>query len=68
MVVTVRVLNINKQFLNVVIPENGLFGFIKIPNNDRNNEQSKPPYERGMFIKAVITGFPFDERKHRDRQ
>lgn len=38
MVVTVKILSVsqNKQFLNVVIPENGLFGFIKLPN-DRNN-------------------------------
>ena len=36
MVVTVKILSVNKQFLNVVIPENGLFGFIKIPM-DRGN-------------------------------
>lgn len=36
MVVTVRVLNVHNQYLNVVIPENGLFGFIKL-FNDKNN-------------------------------
>lgn len=58
MVVTVKILSVNKQFLNVVIPENGLFGFIKIPQ-DRINEK-KVEYEKGQYIKAVITGFPFD--------
>lgn len=66
MVVTVRVLNVNPQFLSVVIPQNGLFGHIKLPmdkgNNDRNN---KPKYEKGTFIKAVIIGFPFDDRRQR---
>lgn len=60
MVVTVRVLSVNQQFLNVVIPENGLFGYIKLPNDktgDRNTS-NKPKYEKGMFLKAVITGFP----------
>lgn len=59
MVVTVKVLSVNRQFLNVVIPENGLFGYIRLPNDNRNN--SKPvQYEKGQFIKAVITGFSFD--------
>ena len=59
MVVTVRVLSVNPQFLNVVIPENGLFGYIKLPN-DKSNDRAgnKPKYEKGMFLKAVITGFP----------
>ena len=64
MVVTVKILSVNKQFLNVVIPENGLFGFIKIPM-DRGNEKNQSDYEKGQFIKAVITGFPFDERRQR---
>jgi hypothetical protein len=72
MVVTVRILNVNQQYLNVVIPENGLLGYIKLPNDknlDRNNNNNKPTkYEKGMFIKAVITGFPsFDDRRHRER-
>lgn len=71
MVVTVRVLSVNQQYLNVVIPENGLFGYIKLPNDknfDRNN-QRPTKYEKGMFIKAVITGFPsFDDKRHRERQ
>ena len=53
MVVTAKILSVHNQSLNVVIPENGLFGNIKIHEN-------KPEYEKGNFIKAVITGFPFD--------
>jgi hypothetical protein len=77
MVVTVRVLSVNQQYLNVVIPENGLFGYIKLPNDktgDRSgdrtgNNNNKPKYEKGQFLKAVITGFPsFDDRRQRDRQ
>ena len=71
MVVTVRVLSVNQQYLNVVIPENGLFGYIKLPNDknfDRNN-QKPTKYEKGMIIKAVITVFPsFDDKRHRERQ
>lgn len=71
MVVTVRILNANHQFLNVVIPENGLFGYIKLPSERGMDRVSapKPKYEKGMFLKAVIVGFPsFDERRQRDRQ
>lgn len=64
MVVTVKVLSVNRQVLNVVIPENGLFGYIKLQENrpgfERTNLNNKPQYEKGMFIKAVIIGFPFD--------
>lgn len=51
MVVTVRVLSVNQQYLNVVIPENGLFGYIKLPNDktgdrsgDRTGNTNKPKY------------------------
>jgi hypothetical protein len=30
MVVTVKIINVNQQYINVVIPENGLFGYIKV--------------------------------------
>jgi len=53
MVATVKIISVNQQYLNVVIPENGLFGNIKI-------YETKPEYEKGNFIKAIITGFPFD--------
>lgn len=76
MVVTVRVLSVNQQFLNVVIPENGLFGYIKLPNDktgermvERTGNTNRPKYEKGQFLKAVITGFPsFDDRRQRERQ
>lgn len=68
MIVTVRVLNVNPQFLSVVIPENGLFGHIKLPMDKGNDRNSKPKYEKGTFIKAVIIGFPFDDRRQRERQ
>ena len=60
MIATVKIINVNQQYLNVVMPENGLFGNIKI-------YEIKPEYEKGNFIKAIITGFPFDERRSRDR-
>jgi hypothetical protein len=44
MVVTVRILSVNQQFLNVVIPENGLFGFIKLPIDRSNDRNNKPKY------------------------
>lgn len=71
MVVTVRILSVNQQFLNVVIPENGLFGYIRLSMDrgmDRNSAP-KPKYEKGMFLKAVIVGFPsFDDRRLREKQ
>eukprot|EP00919_Chromeraceae_sp_WS-2016_P029176 GHVR01069174.1.p1 GENE.GHVR01069174.1~~GHVR01069174.1.p1 ORF type:complete len:113 (+),score=5.53 GHVR01069174.1:2471-2809(+) len=60
MIMTVKILSFKKQYLNVVIPENGLYGYIRIYD-------SKPEYEKGNFIKAIIIGFPFDEKKHRDQ-
>lgn len=54
MIVTVKILSVNERSLNVVIPENGLFGWIKI--HDR-----KPEYQKGNFIKAIIAGFPFQQ-------
>jgi hypothetical protein len=41
-------------------------------NNDRNNDKNinntkQPQYEKGMFIKAVITGFSFDEKFQKQR-
>lgn len=58
MVSTVKIISVSQQYLNVVIPENGLFGNIKI-------YETKPEYEKGNFIKAIITGFPFDEKRSR---
>jgi hypothetical protein len=55
MVVTAKILSVNERSLNVVIPENGLFGWIKI--HDR-----KPEYQKGNFIKAIIASFPFQRQ------
>lgn len=55
MIFTVKIISVVKErFLNVVIPENGLFGSIRI-------YEDKPEYQKGNFIKAVITSFPFDK-------
>lgn len=54
MIVTAKILSVNERSLNVVIPENGLFGWIKI--HDR-----KPDYQKGNFIKALILSFPFQQ-------
>lgn len=62
MIATVKIISVNQQYLNVVIPENGLFGNISIKSHDNRTE-----YEKGKFIKAVITGFPFDEKRSRDK-
>lgn len=61
MIVTVKILSVNEKSLNVVIPENGLFGWIKIYDK-------KPEYQKGNFIKAIISSFPFqqsNEDRHR---
>ena len=60
MVVTAKILSVHNQALNVVIQENGLFGNIKI-------HDVKPEYEKGNFVKAVITGFPFEEGRKNNR-
>lgn len=54
MIVTAKILSVNERSLNVVIPENGLFGWIKI--HDR-----KPEYQKGNYIKALILSFPFQQ-------
>lgn len=58
MIFTVKVIGVTKMFLNVVISENGLFGYIRL-----HHDFAKEP-ERGDYIKALILGFPFDEKKY----
>ncbi len=65
MIVTVKILSVNEKFLNVVIPENGLFGSIRIYMP--RNEERKPEYQKGDYIKAIITGFPFQPFDNRQR-
>lgn len=59
MIMPVKVLSIKKNYLNVIIPENGLFGYIKLQSN-KTSEELERMYEKGTTIKAVIIGFPFD--------
>lgn len=59
MIMPVKVLSVKKNYLNVIIPENGLFGYIKLQSNKTPEEYEKI-YEKGAFIKAIIIGFPFD--------
>jgi hypothetical protein len=56
MIVTVKIISVSKdsRFLNVVIPENGLFGSIKI-------YESRVDYQPGNYIKAIIGNFPFQQ-------
>ena len=65
-----KVLSLKKNYLNVIIPENGLFGYIKIPPGKPQEEMDKLDtlYEQGTTIKAVISGFPFDQKTFRDQQ
>lgn len=65
-----KVLSLKKNYLNVIIPENGLFGYIKIPPGKPQEEMDKLDtlYEKGTTIKAVIIGFPFDQKTFRDQQ
>jgi hypothetical protein len=52
MIVTVKIISVVKdRYLNVVIPENGLFGSIKI-------SEPKIEYQKGNFIKAIISSSP----------
>lgn len=55
----VKVLSVKKNYLNVIITENGLFGYIKLPNN-KTSEEYESIYEKGTVIRAIIVGFPFD--------
>lgn len=47
--------------MNVIIPENGLFGYIRLQSN-KTAEEYEQIYEKGQFIKAILVGFPFDEK------
>jgi len=38
MIMQVKVLSLKKNYLNVIIPENGLFGYIKIPPGKSQEE------------------------------
>jgi hypothetical protein len=44
----------NDQFLNVKIIDNGLFGSIRLPNDNTVK------FTKDSTIKALITRFPFD--------
>ena len=67
MIMPVKVLSVKKNYLNVIITENGLFGYIKLQTG-KTNEQYESIYEKGSYIKAVIIGFPFDQRNFREDQ
>ena len=67
MIMSVKVLSIKKNYLNVIIPENGLFGYIRLQSN-KSVEDYEKIYEKGTFIKAIILGFPFDEKNYREDQ
>ena len=56
----VKVLSARNNYLNVIIPENGLFGYIRM-NNTKDNEAQ---YPKGATIKAIILGFPFDPKSY----
>ena len=60
----VRVLSIKKGYMNVIVPENGLFGYIRLPPG-KEQEEWDQQYPKGSTIKAIVIGFPFDERAHR---
>ena len=62
----VKVLSIKKNYMNVILPENGLFGYIKLPGN-KETEEWEEQYPKGTTIKAIIIGFPFDERSYREQ-
>jgi hypothetical protein len=66
MIMPVKILSLKKNYLNVIIPENGLFGYIKIQSN-KSPEDLEKIYEKGTTVKAVIIGFPFDERMYREQ-
>lgn len=66
MIMPVKILSLKKNYLNVIIPENGLFGYIKIQSN-KSTEDLEKIYEKGTTIKAIIIGFPFDERMYREQ-
>lgn len=38
MIATVKIISVNQQYLNVVIPENGLFGNISIKSHDNRTD------------------------------
>jgi hypothetical protein len=59
MILPVKVLSVKRNYLNVIIPENGLFGYIKLQSN-KTPEEYESIYEKGTTVKAVIIGFPFD--------
>mgnify|MGYP006905795258 CR=1 FL=1 len=59
MIMPVKVLSVKKNYLNVIITENGLFGYIKLQSN-KSTEDYEKIYEKGTIIKAIIVGFPFD--------
>ena len=64
----VKVLSMKKNYLNVIIPENGLFGYIKLQGKTPEQlEKYEKMYEKGTTIKAMIIGFPFDEKTFRDQ-
>lgn len=68
MIMQVKVLSMKKTYLNVIIPENGLFGYIKLQGKTtEETEKYEKIYEKGTTIKAVIIGFPFDEKAFRDQ-
>lgn len=67
MIMSVKVLSIKKNYLNVIIPENGLFGYIRLQSNKAVEEYERI-YEKGTYIKAIIIGFPFDEKNFREDQ
>ena len=53
MVFSAKIVNISENFLNVKILDNGLFGSIRLPY------ENKVVYTVDSIIKAVITRFPF---------
>lgn len=55
MIFSAKIVNISPSFLNVKILDNGLFGSIRLPNDDKKVE-----YVKDSTIKAVITRFPFE--------
>lgn len=64
-VLQVRVLSIKKNYMNIILPENGLFGYIKLPSG-KEQEEWEEQYPKSSTIKAVVIGFPFDERAYRE--
>lgn len=41
MIMPVKVLSIKKNYLNVIITENGLFGYIRLPSSKSSEEYEK---------------------------